>query len=167
MKIILALFFALNIFAITPDELDKKGVLHYETISHGEVLYKFLITREQGMAKLQVFDEAGDILLTRKRGLALEGFKRLKIKSLLSQKTPYLITYWKKGAHGSAVEIFKLAKGQNEPIKIINSYLSMDYLDDLDSFSFTYDKGLKTGDLSPIKYRIIFSGDGQIKEQKL
>lgn len=167
MKFILAAIFTLSIFAITPDELDKKGVLHYEVINHGEVRYRFLVTREQGMAKLQVFDEQNSLLITRKRGLALEGFKRLKIKSLMSQKTPYLITYWKKGAHGTSVEVFKLLKGNNEPIKVINSYLAMDYNDDLDSFSFIYDKGLKSGDLSPIKYRVIFDSSGQIKEQKL
>jgi hypothetical protein len=167
MKYLLLTFFSLSIFAISPAELDKKGVLHYETINHGEVRYKFLVTREQGMAKLQVYNEEDKLLITRKRGLALEGFKRLKIKSILSQKTPYLITYWKKGAHGTSVEVFKLAKGNNEPIKVINSYLAMDYNDDLESFSFIYDKGLKSGDLSPIKYRVIFDSSGQIKEQKL
>ena len=167
MKYFLLIALSFNLLAMTPKEIESKGVLHYETVIHGEVPYKFLITKNQGMAKLSVYNENEKLILTRERALALEGFKKLKIKSLISDNSKYLITFWKKGAHGTTVEVFDLSKKGSKPIKIINSYLSIDYQETLDSFSVVYDKKLKGGDLSPIKHKVIFSANGQISEHKL
>jgi len=167
MKYIILIFITFSILAITPKELDGKGVLHYQVIRHGEVKYTCLVTREKGHAILSLYNEDGTLILSRKRGIGSESFDRVEMKSLISQKSPYLITYWQKGAHGKSVEVFHLNKNKKAPLRVINSYLTMDYRGDLDSFSFIYDKTLKSGDLSPIKYRVIFTGNGEIKEQKL
>lgn len=167
LKIFLAAVLTINCLAFSPFELKDKGLVHYQEFSHGEDKYILLVKNEKGQSHLNLYSMSGRLLVHHKRSSVGHGFINARLKTMAETGSLYLISFWKKGAHGKSALVFNLAKKKDKLIKTINSYLAMDYSEDLDSFTITYDKYLKDKSLAPVKQKTIFKSKGQVIESKL